>query len=256
MMWALSPSKWVEDNFPEIHLYDWQIQVIDGKDKRVLLNVHRQGGKDLIACLKAVHTALFIPKSLTVIVSPSQRQSTETFKTCAQYLRDVKGEIKLLEDSKSQCTLANGSRIVSLPGSEHTTRGYSRVWLLILNECARIEDDVIASVKPFLAHSDGTLLALTTPWGRRGWFWEQWSGLGEYLRIEVDAFKCPGISAKFLEQERKTLSLAQFRQEYLCSFEDEEGQLFPAELIDSIFKPRAGDSIMTFNEWNLKKGEV
>jgi len=168
-------------------------------------------------------------------------------------LRDCKGEIKLLEDSKSQCTLQNGSRIISLPGSEGTVRGYSAVTLLILDEAARIEDTIIGATKPFLAASkDGTLIALSTPFGRRGWFWEQWIGQGDYLRIELDAYKCPRISSKFLEQESKTLTLAQFRQEYLCSFEDEEGQMFPAELIDSIFKPKDGVKITTFTEWKGK----
>ena len=34
--------------------------------------------------------------------------------------------------------LANGSRVVSLPGSERTTRGYSKAALIILDEAARI----------------------------------------------------------------------------------------------------------------------
>jgi hypothetical protein len=249
MQYALSPSQWVDDHFQEIHLDDWQRIVIDGKEKRVLLNCCRQSGKTTLVSLMAVWTALFIPKSITVIVSPSMRQSTETFKKCAEYLRECKGEIKLLEDSKSQCTLQNGSRIVSLPGSEGTVRGYSKVTLLILDEACRIPDDIIAAVKPFLATGNGALVALSTPFGRRGWFWEQWAGVGEYLRIELDAYKCPRISEKFLEQERKTMSLAQFRQEYLCSFEDEENQLFPAELIDSIFKPGESIPIMSFTEW-------
>jgi len=177
------------------------------------------------------------------------RQSLETFGKCAGFLRAVKNDIKLLEDSKSQCTLGNGSRIVSLPGSEQTTRGYSRVSLLILNECSRIPDDIIVSTKPFLATNNGTLLALTTPWGKRGWFYEQWISSGDYLRVEVDAYKCKRITPAFLENERKTLSLGNFRQEFLCNFEDSEGQLFPKELIDSIFKPGESVPVLTFNEW-------
>src|SRR3984885_2926796 len=43
-------------------------------------------------------------------------------------------------------TLATGSRIVALPGDEETIRGYSGVKLLVLDEAARISDELYRSL--------------------------------------------------------------------------------------------------------------
>jgi hypothetical protein len=72
--------------------------------------------------------------------------------------------------------LGSGSRIVSLPGTEGTIRGYSAVSLLIGDEAARVSDALYYAVRPMLAVSQGRLLALSTPFGKRGWFCEEWTG--------------------------------------------------------------------------------
>jgi len=65
--------------------------------------------------------------------------------------------------------LANGSRILSLPGTEATVRGFSAD-LLIIDEAARVHDSLYEAVRPMLAVTGGRLVALSAPWGRRGWF--------------------------------------------------------------------------------------
>ena len=72
--------------------------------------------------------------------------------------------------------LANGSRIVALPGNERTVRGYAAADLIIIDEANRVEDDLISAVRPMMATSQGRLIALTTPAGKRGWFYESWIG--------------------------------------------------------------------------------
>ena len=50
-----------------------------------------------------------------------------------------------------------------------------------------------------------SLFALTTPAGKRGWFYEQWlHGVG-WQRISIKSTECPRISAEFLDQEREQL---------------------------------------------------
>ena len=70
---------------------------------------------------------------------------------------------------------------------------------------------------------------LSTPAGRRGVFHEEWTeGVG-WERYEVPATQCPRISAEFLEEERRALPRRVFRQEYECSFEETEDQVFSYE---------------------------
>src|SRR5436190_1727587 len=77
-------------------------------------------------------------------------------------------------ETQLRLELANGSRVVCLPGREGTIRSFGGVALLVLDEAARIPDALYRSVRPMLAVSGGRLVALSTPFGRRGWFWQEW----------------------------------------------------------------------------------
>src|SRR5207244_4416310 len=115
--------------------------------------------------------------------------------------------------------LANGSRIVSLPGDEATVRGFSGVALLVIDEAARVNDALYYSVRPMLAVSQGRLVSLSTPFGKRGWFHDEWFGEGDWERVKITAEECPRIPATFLAEERRALGERWYKQEYLCSFE-------------------------------------
>jgi hypothetical protein len=146
----------------------------------------------------------------------------------------------LEEDNKLSCILSdNGSRIIALPGTEKTVRGYSGVNLIVLDEAARIPDELFLSVRPMLAVSGGRMVMLSTPFGRRGVFFEQYvnSDVKAWERIEVPADKCPRISKEFLEQERQALGPWFFDQEYFCRFNDTTDQVFSYDLISAAIDP-------------------
>ena len=103
---------------------------------------------------------------------------------------------------RSASSFKNGSRIVALPGTEETVRGFSGVRLLVVDEAARVDDPLYFSIRPMLAVSGGRMVCLTTPFGKRGFFYEEWTGDGPWDRIKVTARECPRISEKFLEEER------------------------------------------------------
>jgi hypothetical protein len=79
-----------------------------------------------------------------------------------------------------------------------------------------------------LAVSGGRLMMLSTPYGKRGVFFEEWTREpGEaWERYEVTASQCPRIPASFLEEERRSLPAWVYRQEYECSFEETDDQVF------------------------------
>jgi hypothetical protein len=54
---------------------------------------------------------------------------------------------------------------------------------------------------------------------------------GEWERVTVRAAECPRISARFLEEERKQLGEAWFRQEYECEFVDDGLGWFDREMV-------------------------
>jgi hypothetical protein len=111
--------------------------------------------------------------ALVLLLSPTLRQSGELFKDKVRRLYNALGRpVRCVQETQLTMELTNGSRIVALPGEEGTIRGYSGVLLLVCDEAARIPDALYFSVRPMLAVSGGLLVALSTPFGRRGWFYE------------------------------------------------------------------------------------
>jgi hypothetical protein len=126
----------------------------------------------------------------------------------------------------------NGSRIVGLPGNEETIRGYSAVSLLLVDEASRVPDDLYLAVRPMLTVSEGALWLMSTPNGKRGFFWEAWERGGpEWEKVGVTAYDCARIRGEVLEEERQTMGERWFRQEYLCEFTEAEDGVFDGDLM-------------------------
>lgn len=220
----------------------WQVQVLRSTGKHQLLNCCRQAGKSWTAGILALHKALFTPTSLILLVSPSMRQSGELFRKVTDNINRLETRPLLSEDNQLSLTLQNGSRIVSLPGTEGTIRGYSGASLIIEDESARVDDALYYAIRPMLAVSGGRLILMSTPFGKRGHFHKEWTeGSTSWERIEIPARTCPRISPEFLEEERKTLGDWWYRQEYECQFVETTDQVFAYDLvmnaIDSSVKP-------------------
>lgn len=214
-----------------LDLDSWQADLIASNEPRVLLNVCRQGGKSTSCAVLAVNQALSDP-GLILAASPSQRQSGELFRKIVETLRALDPAPEFALDSTTRLELANGSRIVALPGSEATVRGYSAPKLVLIDEASRVPDDYYAAVRPMLAAGNGRLIALTTPWGRRGWFFNAWEYGGDtWQRFRVPATDCPRISSALLEEELRELGPLRFASEYQCQFVDTTEQFFPTALI-------------------------
>ena len=59
-----------------------------------------------------------------------------------------------------------------------------------------------------LAVSGGRLVALSTPLGQRGWFYEEWEGDAPFKIICVTWHDCPSISEPFIHEETGSLGEA------------------------------------------------
>jgi Terminase large subunit, T4likevirus-type, N-terminal len=211
----------------------WQRRLLRSEAPRILLNCSRQSGKSTMAGVVALHRALTSPESLVLILAPAERQAKELFSKVAEAYRALGHPVPADTYRKLGVGLANGSRIEALPGTEKTIRGFSGVDLLIVDEASRVADELYYAVRPMLAVSGGRLMMLSTPHGKRGVFHEEWTAGEGWERYEVPAAECPRIPATFLEEERRALPAWVYRQEYECSFEDTEDQLFGYDLVQS-----------------------
>ena len=169
--------------------------------------------------------------ALVLLLSPTQRQSGELFRKLLDLYRDLDQPVAAVKETILTLELCNGSRVVSLPGTEGTIRGYSGAALLVIDESSRVPDGLYRAVRPMLAVSGGKLICLSTPFGKRGWWFEAWQSGQEWERIEVPASKCPRISRKFLLEEETALGPLWYNQEYFCQFNEDGDSIFSHESI-------------------------
>jgi hypothetical protein len=200
--------------------------------KRGLVNCTRQWGKSTVAALMAVHRAHYHAKSLVVVACPTEKQSAELVWKARDFVKKLGLRHRPDGSNRISLRLPNGSRIVGIPGREATLRGFSAVSLLIIDEASRVDDAVYKALRPMLAVGNGDLWLLSTPFGKRGFFYENWAGGSEeWVRTAVPATECPRITGGFLEEERRQLGDLWFRQEYLCEFIEEGHQMFGRDMV-------------------------
>jgi hypothetical protein len=222
---ALNPARILEAR--GITPDPWQRVLLLSSDRQILLNCSRQSGKSTVVSALALHTALFTAGALVLLLSPSQRQSTEIFRKVIDAYKALGKPLPARQQTQLRLELANGSRVLCLPGREGTIRSFGGVNLLVLDEAARIPDDLYRSVRPMLAVSQGRLIALSTPFGQRGWFWQEWESDGPWRKIRITWRDCPRITPQFIAEETRALGLSWVQQEYECLFTALEGLVYP-----------------------------
>jgi hypothetical protein len=190
-------------------------------------------GKSLCAAALALRTALLRPGSLTLLLSPTLRQSGELFRDKVLRLYNgLGGPVPAVQETQSSLQLVNGSRIVSLPGEEGNIRGYSAVSLLVIDEAARVPDPLYEAVRPMLAVSGGALICLSSAWARTGFFYLSWAEGGSgWHRVSVTPGDCPRISREFLEEERAALGERVYAREYENEFSAADDAAFDPDAV-------------------------
>ena len=171
-----------------------------------------------LSSILSLHRAYYHPGSLILIVAPSERQSSEMFRKVTTYLNRMPVRPKLLKENEHEVEFENGSRIVALPSSEGTIRGYSAVSLLIIDEAGDVPPDIFAALRPMIARSAGRLILQGTPKGRRGIFFERWERGKDWERHLATWEDCrEWLSEEEIAEARIDLGPL-FEQEYGGSF--------------------------------------
>ena len=210
-----------------------QIEVLRSRARRGILNCTRQWGKSTTAAVMAAHRAWTEEGSVVLVASPSARQSAELVEKAREMFLTM--GIAAHGDGHNDISLQlpNGARIVGLPENASKFRGFSAVSLMLIDEAAQVADKTYKSLRPMLAVSAGDLWLMSTPYGKRGFFYECWANGGdEWTRFSVKATECPRIGADFLEEERREMGAAWFGQEYMAEFIDNGEAVFGRDVIE------------------------
>jgi hypothetical protein len=240
----------------------WQREVVftalGGDD--CCLRVGRQSGKtEVVAQLAALY--LTLPelvnrdRTLVILTSPSQRQSSETHTRILAILDALGAEC--VERNKLSVRLSNGSRLLALPGSQETLRGISAVDLLLLDEAAYADESLFRAVRPMLSVSRGSgggrMVLLSTPADPSGFFYQiATANDTDWVRWHIATSQCPRVPDEFLESERRLLGEHIYKREYGAEFVAMDGGLLTWDearalscSADTLEAPRLADLINT-----------
>jgi hypothetical protein len=238
MLYALKPNVWVKEVLG-IQPDPWQINLLRSRSPRIILNCSRQSGKSTICAALGLHESIYRRPSFGMAIAPSQDQSGELMMKFDEFRSAVELSSDYLDtDTKLAVKFANGNRFIARPGSAKTSRGKSAVTLLLEDEAAWVDDLLKQSVSPMLAVSGGRYIMMSTPFGKRGHFFDTWTNAKNWEKYEITADQCPRITKEFLQSELDNGMPKNFwLQEYYCQFMDTEDQLFSYDIVKEAFSP-------------------
>jgi len=228
LLQALDPVRFCSERL-QLSLDAVQARLLRRRSHRSLLNCTRQWGKSTTTAIAALHEGAYAAGSKTIVLSPTQRQSSLLLAKVSELAEAAGIAARRLAGEDPGLQLPAGV-LIALPGAEATTRGFAACTWLIIDEAARVPDALFYSARAYLATTNGRLSLLSTPFGKRGFFYNEHES-GRWDVTRVPATECPRISPEFLAEQRASMPEAWFRQEYLCEFTSLEDGVFDHDLV-------------------------
>jgi len=251
-VFALDPVLFARDALG-LPLDDLQAAILNPILDYGIVNCCRQFGKTTALALKATHTALYHPGSVTLYITPTRRQTAEPLRRIAAFLRQLNIPTRSDGLCRPSLVLPNGSRILGLPSTPDTLRGYSPN-LVIVDEAAYCSPELEAVLRPMMMNNTEprSFWLASTPNGRQGMFYDTYTQTTDprWHKFTRTAYECPRIKQEFLAMERERLGADRFAQEYLCEFHENQRALFPSRTITAAFDPTL-PPLLTDRRWWL-----
>jgi phage FluMu gp28-like protein len=222
----------------------YQEKVLTDRSKRIAVRMSRQAGKTTTIAVRGIWYSATHPRTLSLIVAPSLRQSMIMMDRVQGFLYGMKPQERKAIVGKMQRTtiwFRNASQMVALPCSPNLLRGYTAHQVLA-DEAAFFRDDEIIFYNilyPMLATTNGTLIASSTPWATKSVFYQMckdqklekiWSRHHVTWRDVVAA----GLMTQDFIDEMQTVSPPErFIREFDAEFSEDVDAYLPRELIVS-----------------------
>ncbi|RLC33239.1 MAG: hypothetical protein DRZ76_04540, partial [Candidatus Nealsonbacteria bacterium] len=223
---------------------DYQVSLLRDRSKRIVIRMSRQAGKTTTIAIKAIHFALSNPRTLTLIIAPSKRQSMIMMDRIQGFLMSMDDKIRRKLVRKMLRTVIyfrNGSQIVALPCSVHLLRGYT-AHLILADEAAFFRDDetIFYSVLfPMLSTTDGTLIVSSTPWGKNNVFYQfnQDPKFSKHVVTWRNVVEAGLVKQEFIEEMKRLLPEERFKMEFEAEFIEDEDSWLKQDLLAKAIDP-------------------
>lgn len=219
--------------FPKLTSYQQEVWDWMGdpykSGKIAVLKAVRQCGKTFFIQIEVISMALR-HICTSVVFEPTIFLARNVYKSVNKALEAV----NLIKSSNAQTLeieLTNGSQII-FRSTEAMNRGLTVTGLLVLDECAYLDNDAVYQVLPLVNANNAPILIASTPFTMDGYYYEMYlQGLKDNPNIKTfDWSKNPDIS-RFLSEQQKalykqTMSRMKYTTEILGEFLTDEGLLF------------------------------
>lgn len=210
--------------------YDWLGDPYKS-GKIAVIKSPRQRGKTAFCGVELISMALRHGGSASYVFEPTLNLARKVFKQIEKSLLPT-GMLVIDNSQLLELGLSNGSTI-SFRSTEQTSRGLTVTGLLVLDECAYLDEEIIYELLPLVNAHRAPILIASTPFIKDGYYWNMWSlGLTE-KNESVKSFDWNGYadSERFITAEQKalykqTMSPQKYRTEIDGEFLEDGGLLF------------------------------
>lgn len=252
-----------------IVLDKWQQEALDHKG-HLLLCTGRQIGKTYILSRKCAERMINGAKTKIIIASLTEEQAKLIISMILRFLED--NHKKLICSGKNKPTqnkimLKNGSVALARPvgNTGDSLRGFTGD-ILVLDEVSRFNELILTAARPTLLSTGGEIWMASTPYGKKGYFWDCFQNKDGRFKVihksSEEAIRERPISQgwtekqraeamKFLDEEKNSMSVLQYGQEYLGLFMDDLRQFFDDELIQRVCVLRRRPNILKGRSYYL-----
>jgi len=254
--------------------FPWQEAILESKSRRIIINAARQSGKSTITSTDPCWIAKFKDKSLSIVLAPTESQSQDDMRKIQQFIRRDP-EYPKYDPASTHVNVRENESLISVVPATQSARGKSQPAVVILDEASQIEDLIYTEVvTPMFTANDGRLILLSTPYGKKGFFfdifnnprpndpWERYEvrspwqpiqtpnglDLVPYMDGDEKAYQeeraKKGIRAWFSprhydyeEQLEKLfdMGIRKYQQEYCCEFVETETSVFSYDEVSRMF---------------------
>jgi len=202
------------------------------KYRFVCAAVSRRQGKTYIANIIGQLTTL-VPGANVLLMSPNYSLSQISFDLQRQLIKHF--DLEVLRDNAKDKVIELSNHSTIRMGSVNQVdsvvgRSYD---LIIFDEAALVDgrDAFNVALRPTLDKENSKALFISTPRGRNNWFAEFWyrgfsDEFPEWASIKATYHENPRISEQDIIEAKKTMSEAEFNQEYMADFNVFEGQVW------------------------------
>lgn len=242
-----------------ITLDKWQEDFIATKGNKILCT-GRQVGKSVVCGIDAAEWAMANKNKNILMIAPTERQAYALFEKTLDHILNTRPKmVKPGKDrpTKTKFKLSNGTTVWCLPVgiSGLGIRGFT-IHRLYADEASRIPENVWFAVTPMLLTTGGDMIFLSTPAGKKGYYYERWRDMDEKQKFFVSSEEViknrplcntwteyqRDKAFEYLEAEKKRMTRLQYAQEYEGLFVEEVLQFFSDELIISCMDNSQGET--------------